>query len=75
MAKVLAKVEKYINGEEVLLSKSGNSSTQKEKGKEEKKRDRSPRKEKGQDRSPRRHRDRSLKRSGNIVDRLGLSQP
>ena len=31
MAKVLAKAEKYINGEEVLLSKRENSSAQKEK--------------------------------------------
>ena len=42
MAKVLAKTEKYINGEEALLSKQGSSSTQKEKSKGDKKRERSP---------------------------------
>ena len=41
MAKVLAKAEKYINGEEALLSKRENSSAQKEKGRGEKKRERS----------------------------------
>ena len=45
MAEVLAKAEKYINGEEALLSKVGSSTVQKDKGKEEKKRDRSPRRE------------------------------
>ena len=42
MAKVLAKDEKYINGEEALMSKWGRSSTRKEKSKDEKKRDRIP---------------------------------
>ena len=42
MVKVLAKTEKYINGEEALLSKQGSSSTQKEKSKGNKKRERSP---------------------------------
>ena len=37
MAEVLAKVEKYINGEEALMSKRGNSSAQKEKSGGEKK--------------------------------------
>ena len=37
MAEVLAKVEKYINGEEALLFKRENSSAQKEKGRGEKK--------------------------------------
>ena len=36
MAEVLAKIEKYINGEEVLLSKQRSSSTQKEKSRGEK---------------------------------------
>ena len=31
MAEVLAKAEKYINGEEALISKKGSSSTHKEK--------------------------------------------
>ena len=39
MAEVLAKVEKYINGEEALLSKRENSSAQREKGRSEKKRE------------------------------------
>ena len=43
MAKVLAKTEKYINGEEALMSKQGSSSVQKEKSKDEKKWDQSPR--------------------------------
>ena len=37
MAGVLAKVEKYINGEEALMSKRGSSSARKEKSKDEKK--------------------------------------
>ena len=37
MAEVLAKTEKYINDEEALLSKQRSSSTQKEKGKGDKK--------------------------------------
>ena len=39
MAEVLAKTEKYINGEEVLLSKQMSSSTQKEKSIGDKKRE------------------------------------
>ena len=54
MAEVLAKVEKYINDEEALMFKRGSSSAQKEKIKDEKKRDRSPRRRRDQDRSPQR---------------------
>ena len=43
MVEVLAKAEKYINGEEALLSKRESSSAQKEKSRGEKKRERSPR--------------------------------
>ena len=43
MAEVLAKEEKYINGEEALISKRGSSSTHKEKSRTDKKRERSPR--------------------------------
>ena len=43
MAEVLTKAEKYINGEEALMSKQGSSSSRKEKSKDEKKWDRSPR--------------------------------
>ena len=42
MAEVLSKEEKYINGEEALMSKWATSSARKEKNKDEKKRDRSP---------------------------------
>ena len=37
MAEVLAKAEKYINGEEALMFKRGSSSAQKEKSRDEKK--------------------------------------
>ena len=70
MAKVLAKVEKYINGEEALLSKRENSSMQKEKSRGEKKRERSPRRRGDRDISPRRdreNRERSPKRRGNLI--------
>ena len=78
MAKVLAKAEKYINGEEALLSKWEDFSTQKEKSRSEKKREQSPRRRGDRDRSPRRdreNRERSLKRRGNVRDRLGPPQP
>ena len=42
MVEVLAKDKKYINGEEALMSKRGRSSARNEKSKDEKKRDRSP---------------------------------
>ena len=77
MAKVLAKVEKYINDEEALLFKRGSSSVQKEKSKDEKNGDRSPRRRRDRDRSPRRNRediDRSPKRRCNVRDRLGPHQ-
>ena len=45
MAEVLAKVEKYINGEEALISKKGSSSTHKEKSKTDKQRERSPKRQ------------------------------
>ena len=44
MAETLAKAEKYINGKEALMSKRGSSSMRKKKSKDDKKRDRSPRK-------------------------------
>ena len=43
MAEVLAKTEKYINGEKTLLFKQRSSSTQKEKSRGDKKREQSPR--------------------------------
>ena len=57
MAEVLTKIEKYINGEEALLSKKRSSSTQKEKGKGDKKWERSPRRQGDKDRSMRRKRE------------------
>ena len=78
MAEVLAKAEKYINGEEALLSKQKNSSAQKEKSKGEKKRERSPKRRGDRDRSPQRdkeNRERSPKRRGNVRDCLGPPQP
>ena len=77
MAEVLAKAKKYIDGEEALLSKQKNSFSQKEKRRGEKKRERSPRRRGDRDRSPRRdreNRERSLKRRGNVRDRLGPPQ-
>ena len=45
MAKVLAKAEKYINGEEALTSKRGSSSTHKEKSRTDKQWGRSPKRQ------------------------------
>ena len=53
MAEVLAKAEKYINDEEALMSKRGSSSARKEKSKDEKRRDQSPKRRRDRDRSPR----------------------
>ena len=74
MAEVLAKTEKYINGEEALLSKQRSSSTQKEKSRGNKKRERSPKRPEDMNTSPRRSREsreRSPTRRGNIRDRKG----
>ena len=78
MAEVLAKAKKYINGEEALLSKRENSSTQKEKSRGVKMRERSSKRRGYRDRSPRRdreNRERSPKRQGNVRDSLGLPRP
>ena len=74
MAEVLAKVEKYINGEEALISKKESSSTHKEKSGTNKRRGRSPEKQSIRERSPNKDEERSSKRSGNLRDRLGPSQ-
>ena len=74
MAEVLAKAKKYINGKEALMSKQGSSSVRKEKNKDEKKWDRSPKRRRDGDRSPwrgREERDLSPKRRGNVRDCLG----
>ena len=57
MAKVLAKIEKYINGDEALLSKQRSSSTKKEKSMGDKKRERIPWRQADRDRSPRKNRE------------------
>ena len=74
MAEVLTKAEKYINGEEALISKRESSSTRKEKGATDKRRGRSPRRQSDQEKSPRKDRERSPKRRGNLRDRLGPPQ-
>ena len=74
MAEVLAKVEKYINGEEALISKKESSSTHKEKSGIDKRRGRSLKRQSDQERSPRKDRERSLKRRGNLRDRLSPPQ-
>ena len=78
MVEVLAKTEKYINGEEALLSKQKSSSTQKEKSRGDKKRERSPKRQADRDKSPRRtreNRERSPIRRGNVRDNRGSPQP
>ena len=75
MAEVLAKEEKYINGEEALISKKGSSSNHKEKSMTDKQRERSPKRQRDRERSPRRDRKRSPKRRGSVKDRLGPPQP
>ena len=74
MAEVLAKVEKYINGEEALISKRESSSTRKERGATDKRRGRSPKRQDDQEKSPRKDRERSPKRWGKLRDRLGPPQ-
>ena len=77
MAEVLAKTEKYINGEEALISKQRSSSTQKEKSRSDKKRERRPKRQTDRDRSPKRsreNRERSPIRRGNIRDYRGPPQ-
>ena len=51
MAEVLAKAEKYINGEEALISKKESSSTHKGKSGTDKQRGRSPKRQRGRERS------------------------
>ena len=74
MAEVLAKAEKYINGEEALISKKESSSTRKEKSTTDKRRGRSPRRQNDQEKSPSKEHERSPKRRGNLRDRLGPPQ-
>ena len=75
MAEVLAKAEKYINGEEALISKKGSSSTHKEKSGTDKQQGRSPKRQRDRERSPKKEGERSPKRRESLRDRLGPPQP
>ena len=75
MTEMLAKVEKYINGEEALISKRGRYSTHKEKRRTDKKRERSLRRQRDRERSLRRDRERSPRRRGSVRDHLGPPRP
>ena len=74
MAEVLTKADKYINGEEALISKRESSSTRKERSAADKRRGRSPKRQDDKEKSPRKDRERSPKRRGNLRDRLGPPQ-
>ena len=74
MVEVLAKAEKYINGEEALISKKGSSSTHKEKSRTDKRRGRSPKRQNDRERSPKKDGEWSPKRRGSLRDRLGPPQ-
>ena len=74
MAEVLAKAEKYINGEDALISKKESSSTHKGKSGTDKRRGRSPKRQSDQERSPKKYGERSPKRRGNLRDLLGPPQ-
>ena len=74
MAEVLAKAEKYINGEEALISKKESSSTHKDKSEANRRRGRSPKRQSDQEGSPKKNGERSPKRRGNLRDRLGPPQ-
>ena len=74
MAEVLAKAEKYINGEEALISKKGSSSTHKGKSGTDKRQGRSLKRQSDRERSPKKDGERSPKRRGSLRDRLGPPQ-
>ena len=75
MAKVLAKAEKYINGEEALLSKKESSSTHKKRSKTNKQQGRSPKRQRNGDRFLKKDKERSPKRCTGVRDCLGPPQP
>ena len=75
MDKGLAKAEKYINGEEALISMKGSSSTYEEKSGTDKRQGRSPKRQRDRERSPKKDRERSLKRRGSLRDHLAPPQP
>ena len=74
MDEVLAKAEKYINGEEALISKKESSSTLKVRSGTDKRRGRSPKGQSDRERSPKKDVERSPKRRGSLRERLGLPQ-
>ena len=74
MDEVLAKAEKYINGEEALISKKESSSTPKERSGTDKRRGRSPKRQNDLERSPKKDAEWSPKRRGSLKDRLGPHQ-
>ena len=74
IAEVLAKAEKYINGEEALISKKESSFNHKEKSGTDKQRGRSPKRQSVREKSLKKDEERSPKRRGNLRDRLGPPQ-
>ena len=74
MAEVLAKAEKYINGEEALISKKESPSTHKEKSGVDKRRGRSPNRQNDREGSPKKSTERFPKRRENLRDCLGPPQ-
>ena len=74
MAEVLAKAEKYINGEEALISKRRALPPTKKKSGTDKRRGRSPKRQSGRERTPKKEGERSSKRHGNLRDRIGPPQ-
>ena len=74
MVEVLAKAEKYINGEKALISKKESSSTHKERSRTDKQQGRSPKRQRNRERSPKKDRERSSKRRTGVRDRLGPPQ-
>ena len=60
MAEVLAKAEKYINGEEALISKKESSSTPKERSGTDKRRGQSPKRQSDRERSPKKDAERLI---------------
>ena len=75
MAEVLAKAEKYINGEEALISKKESTSTHKEKIRTSRQQGRSPNRQRNREISQKKDRERSSKRRESVRDRLGPPQP
>ena len=75
MDEVLAKAEKYINGEEALISKKESSSTHKERSRTDKQQERSLKRHRNRERSSKKDREWSPKRSAGVRDRLGPPHP